>query len=139
MAENPDLYPMHIEHLAIWVRDLERMRAFYETYFGATANDKYTNVTKGFSSYFLSFPQGGPRLELMQMPGIPDPKSDALTQFMGLIHFAISVGDETVVDALTNRLRADGLPVVGEPRRTGDGYYESVVLDPEQNRIEITA
>lgn len=130
---------MHIEHLAIWVRDLERMRAFYETYFGATANDKYTNVTKGFSSYFLSFPQGGPRLELMQMPGIPDSLNDTLMQFTGLIHFALSVGDEAAVDALTNRLRADGLPVVGEPRRTGDGYYESVVLDPEGNRLEITA
>ena len=130
---------MHIEHLAIWVRDLERMRAFYETYFGATANEKYTNVTKGFSSYFLSFPQGGPRLELMQMPGIPDTLNDALIQFTGLIHFAVSVGDEAAVDTLTNRLRADGLTIVGEPRRTGDGYYESVVLDPEQNRIEITA
>ena len=130
---------MHIEHLAIWVRDLERMRAFYETYFGATANTKYINATKGFSSYFLSFPQGGPRLELMQMPGIPDSKNDALAQFSGLIHFAISVGDEATVDALTNRLRADGLTIVGEPRRTGDGYYESVVLDPEGNRIEVTA
>ncbi len=74
---------MHIEHLAIWVRDLDRMRAFYETYFEATANEKYTNVTKGFSSYFLSFPQGGPRLELMQMPGIPDTLNNALLQFYG--------------------------------------------------------
>ncbi|MBO0932160.1 VOC family protein [Fibrella aquatilis] len=128
---------MHIEHLAIWVRDLERMRTFYETYFGATANEKYVNAIKGFSSYFLSFPQGGARLELMQMPGIPDTKNDALAQFSGLIHFAISVGDEATVDALTNRLRADGLPVVGEPRRTGDGYYESVILDPEGNRVEV--
>ena len=129
---------MHIEHLAIWVRDLERMRAFYETYFEAVANEKYTNTGKGFSSYFLSFPQGGPRLELMQMPGIPDTLNNALMQFTGLIHFAVSVGDEADVDMLTNRLRADGLTIVGEPRRTGDGYYESVVLDPEQNRIEIT-
>jgi lactoylglutathione lyase len=130
---------MHIDHLAIWVRDLERIRAFYETYFGATANEKYVNPAKGFSSYFLSFPQGGPRLELMQMPGIPDSKNDALTQFTGLVHFAISVGDEAAVDDLTNRFRADGFTVVGEPRRTGDGYYESVVFDPEGNRIEITA
>lgn len=130
---------MHIEHLAIWVRDLERMRVFYETYFEATANEKYTNITKGFSSCFLSFPQGGPRLELMQMPGIPDTLNDALMQFTGLIHFAVSVGDEAAVDTLTNRFRADGLTIVGEARRTGDGYYESVVLDPEQNRIEITA
>ncbi|MBO0935076.1 VOC family protein [Fibrella sp. HMF5335] len=130
---------MHIEHLAIWVRDLERMRTFYETYFAATANKKYVNGAKGFSSYFLSFPRGGPRLELMQMPGIPDTKNDALAQFSGLIHFAVSVGTEATVDALTERLRADGLVVVGEPRRTGDGYYESVILDPEGNRIEVTA
>lgn len=130
---------MHIDHLALWVRDLEAMRTFYETYFQATANEKYTNPAKGFSSYFLSFPQGGPRLELMQMPGIPDTSNNALTQFSGLVHFAVSVGNETNVNDLTERLRADGFPVVGEPRRTGDGYYESVIFDPEQNRIEITA
>ncbi len=129
---------MRIEHLALWVRDLESMRAFYETYFEATANEKYTNTTKGFSSYFLSFPQGGPRLEIMQMAGIPTSQNDAVAQFMGLVHFAISVGSEAQVNALTERLRADGFPVLGEPRRTGDGYYESVVFDPEQNRIEIT-
>ncbi|RYF49351.1 MAG: glyoxalase, partial [Cytophagaceae bacterium] len=112
---------------------------FYETYFQATANEKYTNVTKGFSSYFLSFPEGGPRLELMQMPGIPDTLNDALAQFTGLVHFAVSVGSEADVDALTEQLRADGFPVIGEPRRTGDGYYESVIFDPEQNRVEITA
>ncbi|MVM41503.1 glyoxalase [Spirosoma sp. HMF3257] len=129
---------MHIEHLAIWVRDLEQMRNFYETYFGATANDKYTNSRKGFSSYFLSFPDNGPRLELMQMPGISEQSGDPLTQFMGLTHIAFSVGSETAVDGLTEQFRADGYTIVGEPRRTGDGYYESVVLDPEGNRIEIT-
>ncbi|WP_019987253.1 VOC family protein [Rudanella lutea] len=130
---------MSIEHIAIWVRDLEGMRAFYQTYFGAVPNDKYTNARKGFSSYFLSFPDGGPRLELMQMPGIPDSQNDPLVQFTGLIHLAISVGSEADVDALTERLRADGYTIAGEPRRTGDGYYESVVLDPELNRLEITA
>lgn len=129
---------MKIEHLALWVRDLDRMRTFYETYFDATANDKYTNPNKGFSSYFLSFPSGGPRLELMQMPGIPDSQNDPYTQFSGLIHFALSVGSEEAVNTLTEQLRTDGFPVVGEPRRTGDGYYESVVLDPEGNRLEIT-
>jgi lactoylglutathione lyase len=129
---------MHIEHLALWVRNLESMRAFYETYFEAVANQRYTNNTKGFSSYFLSFPQGGPRLELMQMPGIADSQNDASTQCMGLVHFAISVGSEAQVNSLTERLRADGFTVIGEARRTGDGYYESVVFDPEQNRIEIT-
>lgn len=130
---------MKIEHLALWVRDLEAMRAFYETYFAATANARYTNHQKGFSSYFLTFPDGDTRLEIMQMGGIPDSLNDAHQQFTGLIHFAICVGDEAHVNTLTERLRTDGFAIVGEPRRTGDGYYESVVLDPEQNRIEITA
>ncbi|WP_461147424.1 VOC family protein [Spirosoma pulveris] len=130
---------MRIEHLAIWVRDLEKMRTFYETYFLASSNDKYINVVKGFSSYFLTFPSGGARLELMQMPGIPNSQNNALLQFTGIIHFALSVGSEAAVDALTDQLRTDGYTVVGEPRRTGDGYYESVVLDPEENRIEIVA
>lgn len=130
---------MHIEHLALWVHNLEQMRTFYETYFNATASNKYVNSSKGFSSYFLSFPGAGTRLEIMQMPGIPASNNDALAQFTGLIHFAVRVGNETAVDALTERFRADGYTIVGEPRRTGDGYYESVVLDPEQNRIEIMA
>ncbi|SOD97675.1 VOC family protein [Spirosoma fluviale] len=130
---------MKIEHLAIWVRDLEKMRTFYETYFAASSNDKYVNTVKGFSSYFLTFPAGGARLEIMQMAGIPDSQNNALAQFTGIIHFALSAGSEAAVDALTNRLRTDGFAVVGEPRRTGDGYYESVILDPEENRIEIVA
>jgi lactoylglutathione lyase len=138
-AKLPDFCRMHIDHLAIWVHDLDRMRSFYETYFAATANEKYTNPTKGFSSYFLTFPGGGSRLEIMQMDGIPASTNNALIQFTGLIHFAVSVGSEIAVDALTNRLREEGYAVVGEPRRTGDGYYESVVLDPEENRIEIVA
>ncbi|GAB4023433.1 VOC family protein [Spirosoma koreense] len=129
---------MNIEHFALWVRDLDRMRIFYETYFGAIANDRYVNARKEFSSYFLSFPDGGPRLEIMQMPGIRERQPDGLAQWMGWAHLACSVGSEAAVDALTERLRTDGYIVVDGPRRTGDGYYESVVLDPEQNRIEIT-
>ena len=131
------LCSMHIEHLALWVRDLERMRTFYERFFGATANTKYTNPIKSFSSYFLTFPNGGPRLELMQMPDIIS-LPDEFTQYIGLTHLAFSVGSEQAVDVLTERLRADAYRVVGEPRWTGDGYYESVVLDPENNRLEIT-
>lgn len=130
---------MHIEHLALWVRDLETMRQFYENYFGVVANDKYVNTTKNFSSYFLTFPAGGARLEIMHRPGIPDTANDPVAQFSGLIHFAVSVGSEAAVDTLTEQLRSAGYTIVGEPRRTGDGYYESVVLDPEQNRIEITS
>ena len=129
---------MKIEHLAIWTRDLEALRGFYEKYFLARPGEKYVNVKKNFESYFLSF-ETGPRLELMQMPGIPENANDIYVQFTGLIHFAISVGSKEKVDSLTSLLRTDGYQVVGEPRTTGDGYYESVVLDPEGNRIEITA
>lgn len=128
---------MKIEHLAIWVQDLEEMKRFYETYFAAKAGDKYRNNTKNFESYFLSF-DSGCRLELMQMPSIPTNSLDPVRQYTGIIHFAMSVGSKDTVDQLTERLRTDGFKVVGEPRWTGDGYYESVVFDPEQNRIEIT-
>jgi lactoylglutathione lyase len=128
---------MKIEHLAIWTRDLEKMKAFYETYFQARANEKYTNQKKSFHSYFLSMGDGA-RLELMQMPGIPESTNNIYDQFSGLIHFAISVGSKEEVDSITEKLRHDGYEVVGEPRTTGDGYYESVVLDPEGNRLEIT-
>jgi lactoylglutathione lyase len=129
---------MKIEHVAIWCKDLEGLKDFYVNYFRARSNDRYINPIKNFCSYFLSFDEGC-RLELMQMPGIPDSANDVYKQFQGLVHFAISVGDRNAVDSLTNRLRADGFEIVGEPRATGDGYYESVVLDPEGNRIEITA
>ncbi len=128
---------MHIEHLAIWCHDLEAMKEFYMKFFMAIPNSKYRNTANDFSSYFLRF-EKGPRLELMQMPGIPDNANDVLKQFKGLVHFALSVGSEETVDALTEQLRKAGHTIVGEPRRTGDGYYESCVLDPEGNRIEIT-
>ncbi|MGE5106596.1 MAG: VOC family protein [Sphingobacteriales bacterium] len=128
---------MHIEHIAIWTKDLEKMKSFYCSYFNAIAGDKYVNEKKHFQSYFLSF-EKGPRLELMQMVGIPSTQNDIYNQFTGLIHFAVSVGSEEKVTALTNRLIKDGFVLIDRPRWTGDGYYESVVLDPEQNRIEIT-
>ncbi|WP_128546904.1 VOC family protein [Larkinella soli] len=126
-----------IAHLAIWARDLERMRGFYETYFGAVAGERYHNPKKGFTSYFLSFGEGC-RLELMHRADIPADASDPIAQRTGLIHFALRLESREAVDALTDRLRQDGYVVADGPRTTGDGYYESVVLDPEQNRIEIT-
>jgi len=126
---------MKIEHIAIWVSDLDTMRNFYVRYFKGTSGALYENPKKNFSSYFLTFDEGA-RLELMQNPKIHMPFSE--NEHVGLIHFAMSVGSEPEVDALTERLQADGYKVVGEPRTTGDGYYESVVLDPEGNRIEIT-
>ena len=128
---------MKIEHLAIWVSDLELTKAFYEKYFNATAGKKYHNPNKNFSSYFLSF-ETGCRLELMQKPNIPSATKDENHQHLGIIHFAVSVGSKTGVDLLTQTLQNGGFEVVGQPRTTGDGYYESVVLDPEGNMIEIT-
>lgn len=129
---------MKIEHLAIWVRDLNCMKDFYQHYFNAEAGDLYINEKKHFKSYFLSL--GGSqqaRLELM-FQADRKPYEDERGFQHGLAHFAISVGNKMTVDSLTERLRADGYKIVGEPRTTGDGYYESIVLDPEGNRVEIT-
>ena len=98
---------------------------------------KYFNPKKEFHSYFLSFDSGA-RLEIMQMPSIPETENDPVKQFTGLIHIAISTGSTKKVDSLTSLLAKDGYRVLDGPRETGDGYYESVVLDPEDNRIEIT-
>ena len=95
------------------------------------------NPNKNFQSYFISF-EGSCRLELMNKPEIPNNLNDEFQQNIGIIHFAISVGSKEKVDLLTEKLRKDGYRVIGEPRTTGDGYYESVVFDPEMNRIEIT-
>lgn len=128
---------MKIEHIAIWVNDIEAMRLFYIKYFGAISNTKYINPVKKFQSYFLSFSNGGARIEIMHKEGI-GAGNNGMQQVTGLTHFAISAGSREYVDALTERLRADGYTIAGEPRTTGDGYYESVVLDPEENSIEIT-
>lgn len=128
---------MRIEHLAIYTNQLETLRDFYVTYFGATSNDGYYNPLKNFRSYFLEFDDGA-RLELMQQAGIPENRNDQRAQFTGLIHFAIAIESKEAVDQLTERLRLDGFPVLDGPRTTGDGYYESVVQDPDGNRIEIT-
>lgn len=127
---------MKIEHIAIWVSDIERMRKFYEQYFDAKAGKKYVNSKKNFTSYFLIFEEGA-RLELMHKPEISS-FSKKGKELLGFTHFAVSIGSKEKVDELTNQLRKDGFKITGVPRTTGDGYYESVVLDPEGNRIEIT-
>ena len=132
-----DAERMKIEHIAIWAKDIEKLKDFYTRYFQATAGSKYFNVKKNFQSYFLTF-EGNCRLELMQMPEIQARTNDLHNQFLGLNHMAISVGSKESVDVLTERLRKDGFEILGEPRTTGDGYYESVLADPEGNRIEIT-
>lgn len=125
---------MKIEHVAIWVNDLEEMRDFYKQYFNGEENSLYHNPKKQFESYFITF-EGGARLELMKQVGIDD---NTQAQTIGYAHIAFSVGSKEKVNELTNTLREAGYPVVNGPRTTGDGYYESVVSDPEGNQIEIT-
>ncbi len=129
---------MHIEHIAIWTSRLEELKDFYVTNFGGKANARYTNPFKQFSSYFITFDSGA-RLELMHKPTVPGTLYNKGEEYTGITHLAFSAGSREKVDALTDTLRQKGFTVAGEPRQTGDGYYESVVLDPEGNRIEITA
>ena len=126
---------MRIEHVALWVEDLERARRWWETYFGATSNDEYVNAA-GFHSYFLTFPDGGARLELMH-DGTQAYNTDDRTHD-GYGHMAISVGSSEAVDRLTERLVADGFCCVSGPRTTGDGYYESCIEVFDGHRIELT-
>ena len=126
---------MKIEHTALYVKNLERERAFFEKYFSAESGEKYLNDKTGFESYFLYF-DGGERLELMSRRSLEDCRGDI--NRTGFIHIAFSAGGRKTVDALSARLLADGYTVLSNPRVTGDGYYESVVLDPEGNQIEIT-
>jgi lactoylglutathione lyase len=130
---------MKIEHIALWCKDLEAMKTFYCTVFNATSNDKYTNPTTGFSSYFITFPSGGARLELMQKPDIA-PNLNALDpQSFGLIHYAIQVGSASEVWKMVDILKAQNCPILRGPRTTGDGYFEVETVDIEGNRLEIMA
>lgn len=128
---------VRIEHVAIWTRRLEQLKEFYETYFQAAASAKYVNHRTGFESYFLSFSSGA-RIELMQSPGLADSSGDSRARPTGYAHLALSVGSREEVDRLTAQLDDAGHQVASGPRTTGDGYYESLVLDPDGNRIEIT-
>ena len=117
---------MQIEHVAMWTKDLERLKTFYVTYFGATAGEKYVNDEKEFESYFLTFDSGA-RLEIMRMPGILDVQgAGPEAQFYGYTHLAFSVGSPKKVDELTTQIEQDGYKVVSGPRNTGDGYYRKL-------------
>lgn len=129
---------MTIAHLALWTRDLEAMKGFYERHFGGRAGEKYENPRKSFESYFLSF-DSGCRLELMRRVGTLFPEGAVSRMDGGFAHLAFSVGSEAEVDLMTERLARAGVEVLSPPRRTGDGYYESVIVDPEGNTVEITA
>ena len=126
---------MKIEHIAMYVNDLESVRDFFVKYFGAVCNDGCYNSKTGFRSYFLLFDDGA-RLEIMNKPQMEDEvKSPVRT---GYIHIAFSVGSKEKVDFLTRQMQEDGYEVVSGPRTTGDGYYESCIIGIEGNQIEIT-
>ncbi len=126
---------MRIEHIAMYVMDLEKARDFFLTYFGAKSNDGYHNPRTDFRSYFLTFDDGS-RLEIMHKPRMED--AEKSLNRTGYIHLAFSVGSREAVDELTDRMRANGYEVISGPRTTGDGYYESCILGFEGNQIEIT-
>lgn len=126
---------MKIEHVGLWVKDLETMREFYETYLEGVAGELYHNKKTDFRSYFLTFDEGNTRLELMNKPSL----EETSTENYGYAHIAYKVSNEEAVNALHQKLVEDGYKHVNGPRTTGDGYYEAVVLDPEGNFIEITA
>ena len=126
---------MRIEHIAMYVNDLEKEKAFFETYFDAKAGDKYVHEEIGFSSYFLEF-QDGARLELMHNTEMDD--IEKYRKRTGFIHIAFTVGGKEDVDRITEIIKNDGYELISGPRTTGDGYYESCILDPEGNQIEIT-
>ena len=126
---------MKIEHIAMYVKDIEAAREFFVKYLGGTSNDGYHNNTTDFQSYFISFDDGA-RLELMTRPELADLEKPL--NRTGYIHIAFSVGSKEAVDTLTDRLKEDGYEVVSGPRTTGDGYYESCIAIIEGNQIEIT-
>lgn len=128
---------MHIEHIAVWTGKLEELKDFYATHFKAIVGEKYTDPQIQFESYFLQI-GSGPRLELMHMPGLHKSLVDPGVISIGITHLSFSVGSMEQVDKLTAQLETQGCQVVDRPHHTGDGYYESCVLDPDGNRLEIS-
>lgn len=126
---------MKIEHIAMYVNNLEATKDFFIKYFNASSNEGYHNKTTDFRSYFLSFDDGA-RLEIMNKPMMEDGLK-ALTR-TGYIHIAFSLGSKEAVDELTKRIEVDGYEVISGPRTTGDGYYESCIIGIEGNQIEVT-
>ena len=128
---------MKIDHVALWTNQLEEMKDFYVEYFNGIANDKYRNSLKNFESYFITFLSGA-KMEIMRKPEIIDAKTEVDKQYLGFVHIAFSVGSKEAVDELTTKLAKRGCQIISAPRTTGDGYYESCILDPDGNKIEIT-
>jgi lactoylglutathione lyase len=129
---------MIIDHVAIWTTELENLKDYYVKYFNGTSNVKYNNKTRNFESYFIKF-ESGARLELMQMPGVPQNQNDKIgKQYQGLIHISFGVKTMKMVDDKLKELEKDGYRILKGPRKTGDGYYEFETLDPDDNRIEVS-
>ena len=126
---------MRIDHIALYVNDLEGARDFFIKYFGGKPNELYHNPRTGLRTYILSF-EDGAKLELMNRPNMVDAeKSEYRT---GYIHLSFSVGSREAVDEMSCRLQTAGFIVLSGPRTTGDGYYESCIEGYEGNLIEIT-
>ncbi len=127
---------MKIDHVALYCRDLDGMKAFFEKYFNGTSNNLYHNPRTNLRTFILSFPDGSSRLELMTRPEV---EGDNESLFhAGFIHLSFAVGSKEAVDELTTTLKADGYETLSGPRTTGDGYYESCVRGPEGILLEIT-
>lgn len=130
---------MTLDHVAIWTSRLEQLKDYYIKYFNGRANEKYTNEATRFESYFVTF-DSGTRLELMQRPGIPENLNDPIEkQYLGIIHLAFGVENMKDVTDKANKLAKDGFKIIRGPRKTGDGYFEFETLDPDNNRIEVSA
>jgi len=125
---------MKINHVSLYVNDLEKIKSFYEKYFNAKSNKMYHNPKTGLKTYFLEFDDSC-RIEIMTKENLNTIAKELNNA--GYIHIAFSVGSKNKVDELTKLLENDGYAVISKPRTTGDGYYESCILDPEGNQIEI--
>ena len=126
---------MRIEHIAMYVNDLETARDFFVKYLDGQFNNGYHNQKTGFRSYFISF-DGGARLEIMTKPEMAN--HDKPLNRTGYAHIAFSLGSRELVDELTKRMESAGYTVVSGPRTTGDGCYESCIVAVEGNQIELT-
>lgn len=124
---------MQLEHVARWTHDLERLKVFYVDHFGATPSARYVNERRGFASYFLSL-DAGARLEITTIVGLQAARA---AHGAGYAHLAFAPGSSARVDSTTAELRPAGCTVLSALRWTGDGYYESVVLDPDGNQVEL--
>jgi lactoylglutathione lyase len=130
---------MTIDHVAIWTTHLEKMKDYYVRYFNGIANKKYRNDENQYESYFVSFDSGS-RIELMEKPGIPENLNDTVEkQYLGIIHLAFGVENMALVNQKLNELAGAGYKILRGPRKTGDGYWEFETLDPDNNRIEVSA